>query len=77
MHVSWRARLGGFPHGILNDGRVKSSTLAAGGLTRHLGSKNIYQRFGEGFIFREYGELDDGFKHFLFSPLPGDMIQFD
>ena len=21
--------------------------------------------------------LDGGFKHFLFSPLPGEMIQFD
>ena len=24
-----------------------------------------------------YLQLGDGFKHFLFSPLPGEMIQFN
>ena len=24
-----------------------------------------------------HGDLGGGFKHFLFSPLPGEMIQFD
>ncbi len=29
------------------------------------------------FLFSEMGYLGGGFKHFLFSPLPGEMIQFD
>ena len=28
------------------------------------------------FLFSQ-GLLGSGFKHFLFSPLPGEMIQFD
>ena len=28
-------------------------------------------------IYRSYTYLGVGFKHFLFSPLPGEMIQFD
>ena len=41
--------------------------------------------FGEWCFFRAYSRerdilyvyLDGGFKYFLFSPLPGEMIQFD
>ena len=29
------------------------------------------------FDFHDYGRLGGGFKYFLFSPLLGEMIQFD
>ncbi len=29
------------------------------------------------YIYFQIDTLGGGFKHFLFSPLPGEMIQFD
>ena len=43
-----------------------------------LGTQNRFKTIGHAYRVKVCDDiLGGGFKHFLFSPLPGEMIQFD